>query len=163
MDVADARGAAAGLPPVDGINLWPLLSGANSTPPRTEIVLGSTSTGDQGFGDTIVQGYVNASSGLKILVGGLGWSSWPGPQSPDGAGNLNVYYNCSPACLFDVLSDPSERVDLAAAAPKTVAAMLAHLAELNAGVFSPNRGHGDDKAACAAALAAGGFLAPFVE
>jgi arylsulfatase B len=163
VDVFDEKGAAAGLPPVDGLNLWPLLSGQNATSPRAEIVLGASSTGNQADGDTVVQGYINASSGLKILVGGLGWSAWPGPLSPNGGGgNLNVFYNCSPACLFDVLADPSERNDLAPTMPGVVSSMLAHLAVLNDGVFSPNRGHDADKQACAAAAAAGDFLAPFV-
>jgi hypothetical protein len=36
-DPFDERAAAAGLPPVDGHNLWPLLSGENATSPRTEV------------------------------------------------------------------------------------------------------------------------------
>ena len=37
--VEDRRAAAAGLPPVDGLDVWPLISGANATSPRTEIPL----------------------------------------------------------------------------------------------------------------------------
>jgi hypothetical protein len=40
-DPTDKRAAAAGLPPIDGINQWPLLSGVTTTPPRTEVALGS--------------------------------------------------------------------------------------------------------------------------
>jgi arylsulfatase I/J len=163
VDPADARAAAAGLPPIDSLDVWPLLSGANATAPRAEVVLGATAGGDQAAGGTVVQGLINATSGLKVLVGGLAWSSWPSAVAPGpGNGPPNVAHNCSPACLFDVFADPSERVDLAGARPAETAAMLARLRELNASVFSPNRGHGDDKAACAAAAAAGGFLVPFL-
>ena len=163
VDPTDARAAAAGLPPIDSLNLGPLLSGANATPPRAEVVLGATAGGDQAAGATTVQGFINASSGLKVLTGGLAWSSWPTAIAPGpGNGPPNVAHNCSPACLFDVLADPSEREDLAAARPAETAAMLARLQQLNAGVFSPDRGHGDDKTACAAAAAAGGFFVPFL-
>ena len=37
VDPTDERAAAAGLPPVDGHDLWPLISGANATSPRTEV------------------------------------------------------------------------------------------------------------------------------
>lgn len=33
----DELAAQSNLPPVDGLNMWPLLSGANSTSPRVEI------------------------------------------------------------------------------------------------------------------------------
>ena len=37
--IADARAAAAGLPPLDSLDVWPLLSGSNATSPRVEIPL----------------------------------------------------------------------------------------------------------------------------
>ena len=40
VDKTDTRAAAAGLPPVDSVDLWPMLSGANTTSPHAEIVLG---------------------------------------------------------------------------------------------------------------------------
>ena len=36
-DPTDHRAARASLPPVDGVDLWPLLSGQNATPPRREV------------------------------------------------------------------------------------------------------------------------------
>ena len=161
VDPTDERAAAAGLPPVTGVNLWPLISGANATRPRDVVLLGASATGNQADGETIVQGYINASSGLKILLGELAWSSWPGPLSPGDGGNVNKAQNCTP-CLFDIINDESERNDLSTTLPNVAAEMLAHLATFNQGLFSPNRGKGDNKAACAASAAAGGFLAPFV-
>lgn len=39
VDPADARAAKAGLPPIDSLSMWPMLSGVNLTSPRTEIML----------------------------------------------------------------------------------------------------------------------------
>lgn len=41
VDPTDERAARAGLPPIDSHNVWPLVSGANLTSPRTAIPLGS--------------------------------------------------------------------------------------------------------------------------
>jgi len=159
----DSRGAAAGLPPVSGVDLWPLISGKNSTSPRREVVLATSSSGNQFTGDTLIQAYINASSGLKIIAGALGWDAVTGPQYPNSSGSWpNVPKNCSPACLFNVVKDPSESFDLALSDPGAVQTMLAHMVELQRSVFSPDRGHTDNKLACAAAERAKGFLAPFV-
>jgi len=162
-DPTDARAAAAGLPPVDGLNMWPLLSGATNVSPRTEVVLGDTDTGGQN-GNTVVQGYINASSGLKVLTGEVWWSFWPGPQSPVANGpSMNVSVDCKPACLFDVLADPSELKDLAQERPDVVAAMLQRTAELTRSAFNPDRGKRNVSLVCAAAARYGGFLGPFLE
>jgi len=58
VDPADARAAAAGLPPVDGVDLSPVLLGTNATSPRTEIVIGS-SDGNDHKGNTIVAGVID--------------------------------------------------------------------------------------------------------
>ena len=42
VDPTDERGAKAGLPPVDGVNLWPYISGETDTSPRTEVFASPT-------------------------------------------------------------------------------------------------------------------------
>ena len=75
----DERAAAAGLPPVDGVSLWPLISGANTTGPRTEAWLGSGGAGDSdNSNDPIVQGFVRAD-GYKVLWGNVIENAWTGP------------------------------------------------------------------------------------
>ena len=71
-DPRDAAAAAAGLPPVDGVDMWPLLSGANATSPRTHIILGSSDDSDKA-GNTIVEGVIRADG-----CGGTG----AGPLAP---------------------------------------------------------------------------------
>ena len=41
VDPHDERAEKAGLPPIDSLDLWPLLSGANTTSPRDTIPLGT--------------------------------------------------------------------------------------------------------------------------
>ena len=110
-----------------------------------------------------MQGYINATSGLKVLAGNVWWSFWPGPQSPVANGpSMNATVDCSPACLFDVIADPSELKDLAAERPDVVAAMLQRTAELTKAAFSPDRGQRNATLVCAAATRYGGFLGPFL-
>lgn len=163
VDPTDARAAAAGLPPVSGHNVWPLVAGTNSTSPRTEVFLGDTDTGMQ-TGNTVLQGLINATSGMKVLVGEMWWSSWAGKQSPDGSPpqDLNVSFKCDPACLFDVINDPSEHHDLAAEQPAVLAALLARKAEVEKSIYSPNRGVKNVTLFCAAAAGYGGFVGPFL-
>jgi arylsulfatase I/J len=39
VDPFDTKAEKAGLPPIDGYNMWPMISGKNLTSPRTEIVI----------------------------------------------------------------------------------------------------------------------------
>ena len=81
VDKTDTRAAAAGLPPVDSVDLWPLISGANATSPHSEIVLGMpTIASGNSYGDASigVQAVIQAD-GYKLLIGHVHqnvWTSW---------------------------------------------------------------------------------------
>lgn len=67
----DAEAAAAGLPAIDSLDMWPLLSGANGTSPRTEIAM--TSAGKEAL--------VRAD-GMKLLTGSdIPFALWTGPSA----------------------------------------------------------------------------------
>ena len=159
VDPTDHRAAAAGLPPIDSLNMWPLISGANSTSPRTEIVAGSDSS-ECNFGNgTTVQALVRAD-GWKLIIGSLGQNVWSGPISPNGTNWTDTPYHCgipsSPpvgkgGCLFNVLTDPNEHDDVVDQHPDIVAEMYARIQAHQTTAFSPDRGH-DDGSACRAAL-----------
>lgn len=68
VDVTDEKAAAAGLPPVDGMNVWPLISGQNSTSPRVDLPLSK---------QTLISGR------YKIVTGKSQYSVWTGPQYPN--------------------------------------------------------------------------------
>ena len=55
--------------------------------------------------------------------------------------------DCSAGCLYDVVADPSERVELSAARPAVKRALLARLRTLiNTTAFAPDRGAIDPRA-----------------
>ena len=175
VDATDHRAAAAGLPPVDGVDMWPLLSGARATSPRTEVQIGDSSTLEpNGDGDTLVGGIINGS--YKLLVGAAGklhtidQDVTTGPLWPNASSHLvplSHERTCGRkpknGCLFDIFSDPLEEHSLAEQMPDLFASMLARVDELQKGVYSPKRG-GKDKAACTAAMGRyGGYWGPFVD
>ena len=172
VDPTDAAAAAAGLPPVDGIDVSALLTTPGAQSPRSEVVLGTSLNGDiSKNGATSVQGVLRAD-GWKLLIGRLSGAFWQGPVYPNASGYPSAEQVCGdpalpagqpdagPGCLYNVLSDPTEQHDVAAQQPAIVAALRARIAFHNASVFSPDRGV-DDGRACAV-CAPSGFWGPFL-
>ena len=138
----DAPAAAAGLPPVDSLNLWPLLSGATPTSPRTEVPIDI-----HGPSQGLIQG------NWKLLLGPQAIAGWTGPVYPNAstasADPYNYTLKCGQVgCLFDVVADATEQQDVAAAHPDVVAAMKARLLALAPSFYSNNE-TGTDSPACA--------------
>lgn len=173
-DPTDTKAANAGLPPIDSINQWPLLSGVNATPPRRRVELGSTAGGDadreDGSTKTLVGGLIVPP--YKILVGeNITRAAWPGPRSLNsttiGFDFEAMVEDCgrtpNTGCLYDIFADPGEHVNLANDKPDLFKELLAEVEALSRSVFSPNRGEPDRDAACRAALYRyGGFWGPFL-
>lgn len=126
VDPADAGAAAAGLPPVDGLDMWPLLSGANATSPRTEVPIAP--------GALVVWPH-------KLIRGWTWWSGRTGPVYPNASSpgaSPDVWVDCGDGCVFDLVADEFEAVDLAPARPDLVAALGARLTTLTAGFWTNN-------------------------
>ena len=139
----DPVAEAAGLFPPDGLNMWPLLSGANSTPPREYVMLGSTDADPQS-GNTIVQGVVRAD-GYKLLLGKVANNWWTGPVYPNASTYPTGNYDCgNKGCLFNVFTDPSEYNDVAAENPDIVKELAKVISEYK--VYNPDRGANDGEA-----------------
>lgn len=164
VDAHDARAAAAGLPAVDSIDLWPYLSGNVTASPRSDVHLSATA-------------YVLGD--YKLITGsaaGAGAACWGGPLYPNAStasgphhGPFGTPCNATGACgaggcLFDVAADMSERRDLAAepAHAAVLALLQQKLATANKANFNPSRGHFDQRA-CDAAAANGGYWGPFID
>ena len=163
VEAADARAAAAGLPPPDGHDLWPLLSSATpATPGRAAHFLGSSDA----TGQTLVQGVIRVADGWKLLLGGVGPAFWTGPVYPNASSQRDTPpppLDCGSAgCLFNVLTDPHETQDVAAAHPGTVAELRQLIAQAQAGVYSPHRGDPDPERFCSQVIENGGFVGPFL-
>lgn len=101
VDAADPVAVAAGLPDVDGVNLWPLISGQTNISPRTEIAISKT---------TYIAG------NFKLMIGGFFryaiWQSpvWPDINTPDQDVLDNQVLKCliDAPCLFNIVEDESE-------------------------------------------------------
>lgn len=89
---------------VDGMDVWPIISGSNSTSPHEEIVLGYNYDSKGAI----------ISGNYKLIVGSQGtrcdnlmWSplNYPCEDGPKGE-------NCDPYCLYDIVNDPQEKTNL---------------------------------------------------
>ena len=173
VDCRDATTAARrGVPPVDGFDQWDYLTGAVSASPRTEIMVSrcehpnqhhipNSSTSPACTGAFI-------SGQYKIVLGEQYYGFWQGPTFPNASTepNRSVFdqpVDCGLGCLFDIRSDPSETVDLAASNPAQLAQMRKRYFELNATQFDGPRCP-PNAALCQQYVAAHhGYLGPIYE
>jgi arylsulfatase B len=127
VDPTDHTAAAAGLPPIDSLNMWPLISGQNLTSPRTEIPVSA---------QTLIQGP------WKLITGSMPYATWQGTQYPNASSNahpVSTSINCGTSgCLFNTEIDPTEHTDFAAQYPQIVQQMNARLQELKKGYWNNN-------------------------
>ena len=140
VEPTDERAAEAKLPPVDGLDMWPYISGMNKTSPRVDVPLGPN------IMSNVVQrgGHAGLISGnYKILVGEIGEAGWTGPQYPNNTnpgGGFTIIEDCGTGCLFDIIKDPEERQNLAQSMPGVLKDMQQKFETMVNSMFSPNRG-----------------------
>jgi arylsulfatase B len=156
----DPVAAAAKLPQPDGLNQWPYLSGANATPPRQYVYMGS-SDASNAAGKAIVTGVLR-NDGYKLLLGKLANNWWTGPVYPNSSTYPSGSHDCGDGCLFNVFTDPSEYEDIAAAHPQVVAELTRVATEYQATAYNPQRGVDDGEACQKAFNVHDGFWGPFV-
>ena len=89
-----ASAAPLPLPGIDGIDMWPVLSGKRATPLRNEVFVGS---GVLISGDFKLIATTNPHDDAR----------WSGPRYPKVPANGSMTLSCSPTapCLFDVVHD----------------------------------------------------------
>ena len=156
VDPTDTIAAKAGIPPIDSVSLWPLLSGRNATGPRDDYFDG---------------GVLQTNDGMKLLTGQVSDAVWTGPLYPNSTtdyGNQSgTVGDCSHGCLYnvsDATADIGEHVDLAGlpAYAGVHARMVARLKALRGTGWSPKRDKSTVPDMCAKARATGGYWAPFL-
>lgn len=161
VDPEDDRAKLAGLPPHDSHNLWPLLSGANLTSPRTELAIGDNfgkvgasssaligASVPGGSGATHVGGLLGYIVGghsvarlYKLVTGTLTQNAWSGPEFPNAStSSWDSYENpasCGTTpetgCLFLVEEDPGEHRNVAGEKPEIFQQMLARMQQIEKG------------------------------
>jgi arylsulfatase I/J len=164
VDPTDHKAAKAGLPPIDSLDLWPYLSGAAAQSPRTEFLVDP---------DTLVMGgwkLMGANPRNASDAAGMGaqlpYACWMGPRYPNGTDDpkCHRFENCTAlgGCLYNLIDDRAEHVDLAATHPAKLLEMQTRLAALQPTIFVPDRGYDDGLADKFAAEAHGGYWGPFI-
>ena len=140
------------VPPVDGFNLWPYLSGQNDVSPRTDIMLSSEDNG------ALISGH------LKIIFGLQTYGFWQSPIYPNASTDHSkeTEYDCGmTGCLFNITSDPSEYENLADSEPMLLQQMTKLYQQKNATKFWLKRVQVDAAKCAAKRDERGGFLGPY--
>lgn len=154
-DVNDTAAAAEGLPPVESLDVWPLIDGTVDASPRTHWPMTSLT---ENFGDERT-GSVGGDAAYmrypyKLIVGDIiAQAGWTGPVHPNISQPWDSFadtINCSWSppdskfgCLFDVVSDPTEHVDLAPSRPDLARDLYADLLDAETRFYDPDRGQPD--------------------
>ena len=151
VDPTDERAAKAKLPPIDSLNMWPLISGQNSTSPRTDIPISQVAL---------------ISDEYKILIGDVKYAGWTGPMYPNNThpdGGISATERCKDdGCLYNIRDDPEERKNLAKEMPDKRKEMREKLQKYKDSHFDPNRGKEWPGACETAVNKYGGFWGPFL-
>ena len=149
VDPTDHRAANANLPPIDSLNMWPLISGQNSTSPRVDIPISNS---------TLISG------DYKILVGNVHEAGWTGPVYPNTtkAPGIATMEDCESGCIYNIKEDPLEQNNLAFTMPDVLKEMQMKLAKYQNTCFDPDRGNVWPGACKTALEKYGGFWGPFL-
>ena len=151
VDPTDKQAEKANLPPIDSLNIWPLISGENSTSPRVDIPLTLTAL---------------ISGEYKILIGDNNCAGWTGPVYPNNThpnGGIEAVERCGDTgCLYNIMKDPLEHVNLASQMPDMLKDMQTKLQKYQATHFNPDRGNIWPGACDTALNKYGGFWGPFL-
>ena len=149
VDPTDERAAKANLPPVDSLNMWPLISGQNTTSPRVDIPISNM---------TLISGP------YKILTGKVPQAGWTGPHYPNTShpAGITIRQDCDTGCLYNIMKDPEERNNLAEKEAQILKEMQQKLAKYQATYFNPDRGNQWPEACVDALGKYEGFWGPFV-
>jgi len=132
VDERDPVAVDAGLPDVDGLNLWPLISGQVSASPRTDMVISTT---------TYIAG------DFKLMIGGFFryaiWQSpvWPDIETPEQEVLDQQVLKCliEAPCLFNIVEDESEIMNIAEMYPNILDGMKQRFAIMSQSFYENDR------------------------
>jgi arylsulfatase I/J len=154
VDPTDHWAAESGLPPIDSLDVWPMLSGRNLTSPRESILVTEKML--------IVGEWKYVSGGTDMIAAAQGGPHYPNASTA--ADPIAQHHLKCPkqGCLFNVVSDPTEQLEVSAQHPELVSAMKAEMMKQAKTIWSTS--HKVDPA-CKRAVTElyGGFYGPFQE
>eukprot|EP00937_MAST-01D_sp_MAST-1D-sp2_P006552 g6552.t1 len=141
--------------------MWPFLSGAAASSPRTMVPL-TMGQHQPGCGGGVIHGR------WKLVLGNQAPAFWNGPEYPNGTTPAPISVDCGAAgCLYDIIADPTEHRDLAAdpAHAETLANMTAFYNALAATAYQTPYVEGamNCSAPRVAAMLEGGFWTPWTD
>ena len=149
VDPTDEAAALAGLPAIDSLDMWPLISGQVSTSPRTDVPISY---------NTLISG------DYKILTGTVPNAGWTEEVYPNSnSGRLPDQECGNKGCLYDIKNDPEELYDLASTRRPILREMRTKLQSYQGTLFDPDRGSVSSEACVAAQGVYKGFWGPFVD
>jgi len=159
VDPTDHAAKRHGLPPIDSFNMWPLITGRNTTSPRYEFPI--TPVGEDLLREDSGGDAAYMMGGFKLIVGFVLQDGWCGQEHPNASqpwdSFTSIHYctqgfdgtaeeNRKLGCLFDVINDPEERHDLALEMPDKVEEIYNKMMDAQKNWFNPDRGTPDPKA-----------------
>ena len=114
----DSSDSGQGKFPVDGLDVWPIISGMNTTSQHSDIVL------SYDFEDTgaIIMGNYKLIVGKQpgaMVCDSLMWTPLDYPCSDGPKGE-----NCNPHCLYNIVEDPGEHNELSLKEPDVLQKLL---------------------------------------
>ena len=151
----DKWAAASGLPPVDSVDVWPL-------------VMGAVKAEDSPRDTILVNKNLLVHKQWKFCTGSMQGNALAGPRYPNASSYPKDFVdsfnlNCGEGgCLFDVVKDVLETTNVAAANPKVVAMMSAMMKNISTTIF-PRNSKQDPECKKFAKSHWGGFLGPWLE
>ena len=114
----EADDSGPGRYPVDGLDVWPILSGQTNATAHQSIILGfnfsEANSGAVIMGDYKLVVGVQGTDCDNIMYSPLDYPCTQGPKAA----------NCDPYCLYDIVSDPHEKTDLSKSQPDTLKKLL---------------------------------------
>eukprot|EP01060_Flectonema_neradi_P027624 TRINITY_DN37220_c0_g1_i1.p1 TRINITY_DN37220_c0_g1~~TRINITY_DN37220_c0_g1_i1.p1 ORF type:complete len:511 (+),score=127.35 TRINITY_DN37220_c0_g1_i1:63-1535(+) len=122
-----------GVPDIDSLDVFDLITGKNATSPRTEIPLSVNHENILGFptGQGLIQGE------WKYVVGNENAGIWMSPTYPNSSTECGNFHDpgCPNGCLFNIINDPTERHDLSQSQPQIFNQLKTRLSEIAKTVF----------------------------
>ena len=152
----DAEAESSGLPKVDSLDMWPMLSGLNLTSPRETILVNENLL--------LHNQWKYVPGNTKMIESAYGGSVYPNATTDRTGDSIDTHQlMCPPqGCLFNVVNDMEERHELSHQYPKVVEMMKDLLMRERTTIWKTNHVN-DPECPIVAERKYGNFYGPWLE